>query len=181
MVHLAGNWNALLQKLVVEDISHLLSEKHFNSLDSLRRNWKPLLMNVLWLVEDQATTSGSTVFIKLSFHFRWFKWTLNLINPLLWCELLWWCPSHTFFFLFFMFFYFMFCSLSLSLSPPPSFFLFFFVLFFNVFIQYASRRFPGSFSLIISPNSGFSFCYVSSMTFFLKRHFRRHACISTQK
>ena len=71
--HLAGNWNALLQKLVVEDISHLLSEKHFNSLDSLRRNWKPLLMNVLWLVEDQATTSGSTVFIRLSFHFRWFK------------------------------------------------------------------------------------------------------------
>ena len=35
--------------------------------------WKPLLMNVLSLVEDQATTSGSTVFIKLSFHFRWFK------------------------------------------------------------------------------------------------------------
>ena len=53
----------------------------------------------------QATTSGSTIFIKLSFHFRWFKWTLNLINPLLWCELLWWCPSHTFFFLFFMFFF----------------------------------------------------------------------------
>ena len=46
---------------------------------------------------------------------------------------------------------------------------------------YASRRFPGSFSLIISLNSGFSFCYVSSMAFFLKRHFRRHACISTQK
>ena len=138
------------------------------------------------LVEDQATTSGSltTVFIKLSFHFRWFKWTLNLINPLLWCELLWWCPSHTFFFLFFMFFYFMFCSvflsLSLSLPPPPFFFLLLFY-FFNIFIQYASRRFPGSFSLIISPNSGFSFCYVSSMAFFLKRHFRRHACISTQK
>ena len=88
-------------------------------------------------------------------------------------ELLWWCPSHTFFFLFFMF-----CSLSRSLPPPLFFYCFF---FFNIFIQYASRRFPGSFSLIISPNSGFSFCYVSSMAFFLKRHFRRHACISTQK
>ena len=85
---------------------------------------------------------------------------LTLNQPLLWCELLWWCPSHTFFFLFLMFFYFMFCSLSLSL--PPSFFLFFIVFFFYIFIQYASRRFPGSFSLIISPNSGFSFCYVSS-------------------
>ena len=64
------------------------------------------------------------------------------------------------------------------LSPPPSFFYCF---IFVISIQYASRRFPGSFSLIISPNSGFSFCYVSSMAFFLKRHFRRHACISTQK
>ena len=133
MVHLAGNWNALLQKLVVENITHLLSEKHFNSLDSLRRNWKPLLMNVLWLVEDQATTSGSTVFIKLSFHFRWFKWTLNLINPLLWCELLWWCPSHTFFFLFFLFFYFMFCSLSLSPPLPPLLFLLFVFIFLYLF------------------------------------------------
>ena len=37
-------------------------------------------------------------------------------------------------------------------------------------------------SLISSPNSGFSFYYVSSIWhFFLKRHFHRHACISTQK
>ena len=171
MVRIAG--------LVVKDISHLLSEKHFNSLDSLRRNWKPLLMNVLWLVEDQATTSGSTVFIKLSFHFRWFKWTLNLINPLLWCELLWWCPSHTFF-LFVLYVFLFYVLLPFSLAPP-SFFLLFYFFIFVISIQYASRRFPGSFSLIISPNSGFSFCYVSSMTFFLKRHFRRHACISTQK
>ena len=36
-----------------------------------------------------------------------------------------------------------------------------------------------SFSLIFSPNSGFSFYYVSSIWhFFLKRHFHRHACIS---
>ena len=60
------------------------------------------------------------------------------------------------------------------------FFLFFIVLFFYISIQYGSCRFPGSFSLIISPNSSFSFCYISSMAFFLKRHFRRHACISTQ-
>ena len=83
--------------------------------------------------------------------------------------------------------HFSFCSLCffilcfapfLSRSPP-----FFFIVLLIVFIsiQYASCRFPGSFSLIISPNSGFSFCYVSSMAFFLKRHFRRHACISTQK
>ena len=31
-----------------------------------------LLMHVLWLVGDQATTFGSTIFIKVSFHFRWF-------------------------------------------------------------------------------------------------------------
>ena len=80
-------------------------------------------------LSSRRSNSGSTVFIKLSFHFRWFKWTLNLINPLLWCELLWWCPSHTFLFLCFMFFNFMFCSLSLSL-PPPSFFFFFFLLFY---------------------------------------------------
>ena len=127
-------------------------------------------MNVLWLVEDQATTSGSTVFIKLSFHFRWFKWTLNLINPLLWCELLWWCPSHTFFFCSLCFFILCFAPF-LSRSPPSLFFYdyyyCFIVLFFFISIQYASRRFPGSFSLIISPNSGFSFCYVSSMAFFL--------------
>ena len=58
---------------------------------------KPLLMNALWLLEDQATTAGSTVFIKLSFHFKWFKSTLMLTNPLLWFELLW-CPSLSFFF-----------------------------------------------------------------------------------
>ena len=138
-------------------------------------------MNVLWLVEDQDTTAGSFVFIKLSFHFRWFKWTFNLINPLLWCELLWWCPSHTFFFLFFMFYFILCFAPFLSRSPPLFFFLFFYFFIFVISIQYASRRFPGSFSLIISPNSGFSFCYVSSMAFFLKRHFSRHACISTQK
>ena len=120
MVHLAGNWNALLQKLFAKDKSHLCSEKHFNSLDSLRRNWKSLLMNVLWLVKDQSTLSGSTISIKLSFYFRWFKSILMPINPLLWCELLWWCPSHTFFFLFFMFY-------SLSLSPPPFFYFIFFI------------------------------------------------------
>ena len=95
----------------------------------------------LWLVEDQATTSGSTVFIKLSFHFRWFKWTLNLINPLLWCELLWWCPSHTFFFLFFMFFYFMFCSLSLSLPPFLYCFIVLFFYIYSVCFSQISRQF----------------------------------------
>ena len=132
MVHLAGNWNALSQKLVVEDISHLLSEKHSNSLDSLRRNWKPLLMNVLWLVEDQATTSGSTVFIKLSFHFRWFKLILMRTNPLLWCELLWWCPSHTFFFFirYVILFYFW---LRFSLPPPSFSFLYYFIFFLLYF------------------------------------------------
>ena len=83
------------------------------------------------------------------------------------------------------------CFLSMNDLSRSSFFdlstfffsSFFFLLFYflYIFIQYGSRRFPGSFSLIISPNSGFSFCYVSSMAFFLKRHFRRHACISTQK
>ena len=162
MVRLAGNWNVLSQKLVVQSISHLLSEKHSNTLDSLPRNWKPLLMNVLWLVEDQATTSGSTIF-KLSFHFRWFKWTLNLINPLLLCELLWWCPSHTFFFLFFMLFY---VLLPFSLAPPPLIFSFYIVLFFNICIQYASCRFPVSFSLIISPNNGL---YLSSFGRYIDR------------
>ena len=86
--------------------------------------------------------------------------------------------AHIFLFVLYVFLFYV--LLPFSLAPPlPHFF--FIVLFFNIFIQYASRRFPGSFSLIISPNSGFSFCYVSSMAFFLKRHFRRHACISTQK
>ena len=40
----------------------------------------------------------------------------------------------------------------------------------------------GSFSLIITPNSGFSFFLRRFYgIFFLKRHFRRNACISTQK
>ena len=64
------------------------------------------LMNVLWLVEDRAATSGSTV----SFHFRWFKKTLMLTNPLLWCELLRWSPP---IFLFVNFSTLYFCSLYL--------------------------------------------------------------------
>ena len=66
------------------------------------------------------------------------------------------------------------CFLSMNDLSRSSF-------FWSIYLSIFSRRFPGSFSLIISPNSGFSFCYVSSMAFFLKRHFRRHACISTQK
>ena len=34
---------------------------------------KTLVDNVLWLVGHQATTFVLTVFIKVSFHFRWFK------------------------------------------------------------------------------------------------------------
>ena len=71
---------------------------------------------------------------------------------------------------------FLFYVLLLFSRSPPFFFNFIFFLFCMLFF-----RFPGSFSLIISPNSGFSFFYVSSMAFFLKRHFRRHACILTQK
>ena len=69
------------------------------------------------------------------------------------------------------------CFLSMNDLSRSSFFdlsIYLLFYFFFIFIQHASRRFPGSFSLIISPNSGFSFCYVSSMAFFLKRHFRRY-------
>ena len=45
-----------------------------------------VLINVIWLVGDQATTFGSTVFIKVSFHSRWFKQILLRTNPLLWYD-----------------------------------------------------------------------------------------------
>ena len=111
-------------------------------------------MNVLWLVEDQATTSGSTVFIKLSFHFRWFKQTLNLINPLLWCELQWWCPSHIFLFVLYVFLFYV--LLPFSLAPPlPFFYLLFYFIFYiySVCFSQISRQFQFNYS----PNSSFSF------------------------
>ena len=116
-------------------------------------------MNVLWLVKDQATTSGSTVFIKLSFHFRWFKWTLNLINPLLWCEFLWWCPLHTFF-LFVLYVFLFYVLLPFSLAPPPLF-LFYFLFLFLLYL----------FSMLLVDFRQFQFNYFSeqhSVFFFHK-------------
>ena len=138
-------------------------------------------MNALWLVEDQATTSGSTVFIKLSFHSDGSSGHRFLSIHCCGVNFYGGVPNTHFSFCSLCFLFYVLFPFSLSLPPHLFFLNCFIVLFFYIFIQYGSRRFPGSFSLIISPNSGFSFFYVSSMAFFLKRRFRRHACISTQK
>ena len=53
---------------------------HFEGIENM--------MNVLWLVEDEATRFGPTVFIRLSFNFGWFKSMLIHTNPSLRCGVL---------------------------------------------------------------------------------------------
>ena len=152
-------------------------------------------MNVLWLVGDQATTFGSTIFIKVSFRIS----IPDGSNR--YCCVQIHCCGMIFLLQFFFFphyvtpqhilhgsFKLLFFHSIFSHSPPPlslvcAFLIFIFVAYiltqFSIPILYFQNC---SFSLYFSPNSGFSLFYVSSIWhFFLKRHFHRHACISTQK
>ena len=122
-------------------------------------------MNVLWLVGDQATTFGSTVFIKVSFHSRWFKQILLRTNPLLWYDF-----SVAVFFSFSFFPHYVTPPPPLSLVSP--FLIFIFVAYiltqFSIPILYFQNC---SFSFYFSPNSGFSFLRKFHMAFLSEKAF----------